>query len=649
MPKDRPIDELDAGIVEVFTAEPRVGVLECSRRLGVARGTVQARLDRMTRDGVIGGWGPVVDPSALGYVVTAFVTLEIRQHHPSRAAHDAVAEHLAGVPEVLEAHTITGAGDVLARIVARSNADLQRVIDRVAGVRGGGPRVDRHRSRDADPLPRGAARPGGGLGAGASGESRYRRFRVRSGKIAANGRPAGRSAQEDRPDAPPPRRPTRGRHVRPRRRRGVAACCRRRRRTRLPCRSPTRSRAIGWSTARRAHSSVTTSPAWSPTWSPAGSSGPHHAAERQIPASNVKLLTAVSALETFGPAHRFPTRVMTGATARRVVLVGGGDPSLSRADLRRLATRTVAAKAAEGVTRVRVDVDDSLFPAPTLARGWKSSYVTEDVSPVRALVVDQHRRWDTSLDAGQVFATILERKGLDVGRVLRRVAPSTATLIAESSGDDLASQVGYMLRTSDNDVAEVLHRMVAVQTGLPATWAGAAQALVAALGRLGVTLPAGAVHDGSGLSRADRLRPAELVAVLRTAFDPAHPNLASLQRGSLAVAGVSGTLAPDYLRYVTNPTRCAAGLVEAKTGSLQRRHQPQRLRARRRRQGQALLVPAQRGALDADHPAGRRPAGRHRDRLLVAAAGSRRQPARPRHLSPDRDEFSAVEATITST
>ncbi|HEX7188982.1 MAG TPA: D-alanyl-D-alanine carboxypeptidase/D-alanyl-D-alanine-endopeptidase [Actinomycetes bacterium] len=294
----------------------------------------------------------------------------------------------------------------------------------------------------------------------------------------------------------------------------------------------------------------------------------HHAAERQIPASNVKLLTAVSALETFGPAHRFLTRVMTGAASRRVVLVGGGDPSLSRADLRRLATRTVAAKTAEGVTRVRVDVDDSLFPAPSLARGWKSSYVTQDVSPVRALVVDQHRRWDTSLDAGQVFATILERKGLDVGRVLRRVAPSTATLIAETAGDDLASQVGYMLRTSDNDVAEVLHRMVAVQTGLPATWAGAAQALVAALGRLGVTLPAGAVHDGSGLSRADRLRPAELVAVLRTAFDPAHPNLASLQRGSLAVAGVSGTLAPDYLRYVTNPTRCAAGLVEAKTGSL---------------------------------------------------------------------------------
>ena len=125
------IDSLDRRIVEMFTAEPRVGVLECSRRLGVARGTVQARLDRMVRDGVIRGWGPELEPEALGYPVTAFVTLEIRQHHPRRAAHDAVAEHLAAIPEVLEAHTTTGAGDVLARIVARSNADLQRVIDRV--------------------------------------------------------------------------------------------------------------------------------------------------------------------------------------------------------------------------------------------------------------------------------------------------------------------------------------------------------------------------------------------------------------------------------------------------------------------------------------------------------------------------------------
>ena len=100
----------------------------------------QARLDRLTRDGVIRGWGPELDPAAMGYVVTAFVTLEIRQHQQAhlagRAAHDAVADALSAVPEVLEAHTTSGAGDMLVRIVARSNADLQRVIDRLLAADG---------------------------------------------------------------------------------------------------------------------------------------------------------------------------------------------------------------------------------------------------------------------------------------------------------------------------------------------------------------------------------------------------------------------------------------------------------------------------------------------------------------------------------
>jgi DNA-binding Lrp family transcriptional regulator len=109
-----------------------VGVLEASRRLGVARGTVQARLDRMQARGVITGYGPDIAPAALGYSVTAFVTLEIRQ----AGGHDPVAEQLSAIAEVLEAHTITGAGDMLCRVVARSNADLQRVIDAIVALDG---------------------------------------------------------------------------------------------------------------------------------------------------------------------------------------------------------------------------------------------------------------------------------------------------------------------------------------------------------------------------------------------------------------------------------------------------------------------------------------------------------------------------------
>ncbi|MBA2559136.1 MAG: Lrp/AsnC family transcriptional regulator [Propionibacteriales bacterium] len=126
------LDPLDARLLSLFAAEPRIGVMEASRRLGVARGTVQARLDRLERIGVVQGWGPDLDPDALGYPVTAFVTLEIRQG----GGHDIVGDHLALIPEVLEAHTVTGPGDLWCRVVARSNTDLQRVLDAVVSSPG---------------------------------------------------------------------------------------------------------------------------------------------------------------------------------------------------------------------------------------------------------------------------------------------------------------------------------------------------------------------------------------------------------------------------------------------------------------------------------------------------------------------------------
>lgn len=121
------VDRLDADLLALLHDEPRVGMLEASRRLGVARGTVQARVDRLERTGVVTGYGPDLDPAALGFSVTAFATLEIRQG----AGRRRVTARLTAIPEVLEAHTISGTGDVLCRIVARDNTDLQRVIDEV--------------------------------------------------------------------------------------------------------------------------------------------------------------------------------------------------------------------------------------------------------------------------------------------------------------------------------------------------------------------------------------------------------------------------------------------------------------------------------------------------------------------------------------
>jgi DNA-binding Lrp family transcriptional regulator len=122
------IDTLDARLIALLSEEPRVGVLEASRRLGVARGTVQARLDRLVRDGVLRDFAPTIDSVALGFPVTAFVTAEVAQ-----GPRDAqMIEALAAIPEVLEVHTITGQGDLLIRVVARTNQDLQRLLDQMA-------------------------------------------------------------------------------------------------------------------------------------------------------------------------------------------------------------------------------------------------------------------------------------------------------------------------------------------------------------------------------------------------------------------------------------------------------------------------------------------------------------------------------------
>jgi DNA-binding Lrp family transcriptional regulator len=126
-----PIDELDGRLLRALSETPRAGVLELARQLSVARGTVQARLDRLQQRGVVTGFGPDLDLAAMGYTVLAFTTLEIAQGR----LHD-VVEHLKDIPEVLEAHATSGTGDLHCRVVARTNSGLQDVINRILEVQG---------------------------------------------------------------------------------------------------------------------------------------------------------------------------------------------------------------------------------------------------------------------------------------------------------------------------------------------------------------------------------------------------------------------------------------------------------------------------------------------------------------------------------
>ena len=123
-PNSGHIDQLDVDLIEALRAEPRVGLLEISRRLGVARGTVQARLGKLEQRGVVTGYGPEVEPAKMGYPIAAFVFVELNQGRLAEAAEAARA-----VPEVLEVDAVSGQQDLICRVVARDTEHLQEIVN----------------------------------------------------------------------------------------------------------------------------------------------------------------------------------------------------------------------------------------------------------------------------------------------------------------------------------------------------------------------------------------------------------------------------------------------------------------------------------------------------------------------------------------
>ena len=315
------------------------------------------------------------------------------------------------------------------------------------------------------------------------------------------------------------------------------------------------------------------------------------------PASNAKLLTATAALSTLGPSARFTTRVVAGPRPGRLTLVGGGDPTLAAgppprtdypqpATLASLAAATARRLAARGTRTVRLTYDTSLFTGPATAPGWTPSYIsTGNVTPITPLEVDQGRltrsgapqdaddpnnyraRSTTpAADAAAAFARLLRRDGIRVtGQVAPGRQPPHAALVAAVRSPVLSAIVGWMLRESNNVIAEDLARQVALRTGRPASFSGAAAAVTAVLGGLGVGR---GIHlvDGSGLSPLDRVTPAALAAVVRLAAARGPAALRAAVTG-MPVAGFSGTLAPG--QSVFGGFRPPAlGVVRAKTGNL---------------------------------------------------------------------------------
>ncbi len=289
-----------------------------------------------------------------------------------------------------------------------------------------------------------------------------------------------------------------------------------------------------------------------------------------MPASTTKLVTASNALTVFGPSKRFTTKVREGSAADRVVVEGSGDPSLSSAHLDAMARTTAGVLKTRGLTTapVRVYVDDDVFPTPTLATGWKTTYVPGSITAVRGLVRDQSSSSDTSADVGRYFRDRLKAHGItSAGYYGRANAAPTAATLASSQGSALSTTVNRMLLVSDNEIAEALHKLVGIAEGQGSTWTAArtAQAEVVERQDLRIT----ALHDGSGLSRSDRLSALQLARLVDRAVDPANTGLWPLRSAEgMPTAGRTGTLSASSKRFVTAESKCAAGKLWAKTGRL---------------------------------------------------------------------------------
>jgi D-alanyl-D-alanine carboxypeptidase/D-alanyl-D-alanine-endopeptidase (penicillin-binding protein 4) len=290
------------------------------------------------------------------------------------------------------------------------------------------------------------------------------------------------------------------------------------------------------------------------------------------PASTAKLLTAAAILTVDAPTDRITTTVQRGPGGT-LVLVGGGDPTLSGASAGKQPEYPGAARLSDLAAQLhgqpvrRIVVDDSLFTGPEISPDWAPEDVPSDyasaITPVladggRAAPDDVLRSAEPDVAAGHELARLLGAPGLPVtqGR-----APRGAATLASVRSAPIGTLVEQMLQSSDNVLAECLGRQVALAEHQPASFRGAAAAIRAVLGQAGAD-PGAGMLDASGLAAADRISTATLARVLRiTAMTPRLRTVLA----ALPVAGWSGTLAG---RYRVGPARAAAGVIRAKTGTL---------------------------------------------------------------------------------
>lgn len=297
--------------------------------------------------------------------------------------------------------------------------------------------------------------------------------------------------------------------------------------------------------------------------------------EPLVPASTMKVITTLAAVDTLGARATFSTTVVA-PEAGRLILVGGGDPMLTDkqsdsksrvGSLESLAEQTVATLKQSKTTSVRLGYDASLFAGPGWHPSWKSSWRSY-TALVGALTINGARsgQWtvhkDPARTAAEAFAARLKQAGIKVTAVKAEQAKPSATVVAEVRSAPLWAIVGHTLRNSDNFVAEVLSRQVALRAGGDGSFKAGATAVRTWLKTHGLWAEGMVIDDGSGLSKKSRVRPSILAKALSLVLTT--PSLSAVANG-LPVAGVNGTLKD---RFDDKSEKAGRKVVHAKTGTL---------------------------------------------------------------------------------
>lgn len=298
-------------------------------------------------------------------------------------------------------------------------------------------------------------------------------------------------------------------------------------------------------------------------------------------ASTMKLLTAGAALNILGPNYRVDTRVYQDpAQPGTIILVGGGDPTLSRTapgqqsvyrDAPKLSTLAVGVNAKlAGTPITKIVVDGSLFTGPSWDASWeRSEQTTGYMSEVTALQVDgdrQNPQANTSprsttpvLNAGKYFKKALGASAANA-TIVEGTAPGSAIEIAKVSSQPISVWIKHMLQVSDNTEAEALARLVSLDLGYDGSFASLNIAIKKGLANTQLDSTGLVIKDGSGLSALNAVPPSYLAKFSKLVMNGFADF--SVIRDGLPVSGESGSLSARFKGELKD----AVGQVHAKTG-----------------------------------------------------------------------------------